>query len=235
MGRRADHRLIATLRERLRAHADPVRAAQQQAYMKSTIPNLGIVAPTLRRTCIDTFRDHELTDADAWQATVLALWRTFTHREERHAAVELLRFRPYQRWYSLDLLPLLEELITTGAWWDFVDSIAPSVVGSLLRAEPAAMRRVLKRWSTHDDFWLRRSAIIAQLKFKADTDVSLLFKLMEPSLESKEFFLRKAIGWSLREHSKTDADAVIDYVRRNEARLSGLSRREALKVIERAR
>jgi len=232
-GGKFDRHLVKALSSRLRELADPVRAPQQQAYMKSAMPYLGIATPALRRSCVDCFRNHELPDSGCWQATILTLWRTATYREERYAALELLRHRPYRIWYSPALLPMLEELITTGAWWDFVDSIAPSVLGSLLRAEPATLRGVLKRWSMHDDLWLRRSAILAQLKFKSDTDRRLLFSLMKPSLDSKEFFLRKAIGWALREYSKTNPDAVIDYVSRHQARLSGLSRREALKVIER--
>ena len=124
-------------------------------------------------------------------------------------------------------------MITTGAWWDYVDSIATGVVGALFEKEPKKMRKILLGWSRCDDMWLRRSAILAQFKFKKTTDTELLFTLIEPSIDSTEFFLRKAIGWALREYSKTSPQTVITYVSTHRARLSGLSQREALKVINR--
>ena len=113
-----------------------------------------------------------------------------------------------------------------------VDSVAPTVFGDLLLAERQRTAALLRRWSMDDDIWRRRSTLIAQLRLKRRTDEKLLFELIEPSLDSREFFLRKAIGWALREYSKTAPARVARYVEK-ESRLSPLSRREALKVIER--
>jgi len=126
---------------------------------------------------------------------------------------------------------MYEEMIRSGAWWDYVDSIASHRLGELLRLYPAEMRTVLRKWAKSDDMWKRRSAILAQLGFKADTDLKLLYDCIHPSIGDKEFFLRKAIGWALRQFAKTDAKEVSRYVAEHEAHLSPLSRREALKNV----
>ena len=130
---------------------------------------------------------------------------------------------------------MIEEMIVTGAWWDYVDQLAAKHMGHLLASHPGDVRPVLVSWATGEDIWRRRTAILAQLRFKADTDTGLLFSAIEASISDKEFFLRKAIGWALREYSKTAPGVVAGYVADNHHRLSALSRREALKVIERNR
>ena len=128
-------------------------------------------------------------------------------------------------------MPLYEEMITSGAWWDYVDTIATHRIGELLRLYPAEMAAILRQWAESRDIWKRRSAILAQLNFKRDTDCKLLYDCIRPSLGATEFFLRKGIGWALREYAKTDAAEVLRYVRRHEAQLSSLTKREALKHI----
>jgi 3-methyladenine DNA glycosylase AlkD len=174
---------------------------------------------------LDSFED--------WRDSVLALWRRARYREERYAAIELVGYRTYQNFRTLDALPLYEELITTGAWWDYVDSIASHRLGELLCRYPKELPVILREWAVSDDIWKRRSAILAQLAFKGDTDCKLLYDCMRPSLGQPEFFLRKAIGWALRQHAWTDPQEVLRFVKMNEKRLSPLSRREALKNISR--
>jgi 3-methyladenine DNA glycosylase AlkD len=127
-------------------------------------------------------------------------------------------------------MPMLEEMVVTGAWWDLVDELAP-VIGELLRRHPKQMRPLMRRWSTDHDLWKRRVSIICQLKFKRDTDLELLYANIEPNLTDRDFFIRKAIGWALRQYAWTDPGEVARYVRSNESRLSGLSKREAMKNI----
>jgi 3-methyladenine DNA glycosylase AlkD len=122
-----------------------------------------------------------------------------------------------------------EELIVTGAWWDYVDDIAAHRVGPILAREPTLMKRKMLSWSRSDNLWKRRTAILCQLGLKAQTDRGLLYACIEPSLPSPEFFLQKAIGWALRQYARTDPAAVRIYVRSRGERLSSLSRREALK------
>jgi 3-methyladenine DNA glycosylase AlkD len=126
---------------------------------------------------------------------------------------------------------MYEEMIVTGAWWDYVDAIAGQRLWTLLQREGEAMKRKMRDWSTDRDMWKRRSSVLCQLKAKEQTDLGLLYACIEPSLDSKEFFLRKAIGWALRQYAWTDPDEVRRYVAENAERLSGLSRREAIKNI----
>ena len=216
----------------LRTAADPARAVQQQAYMKSEMPYFGVGVPHCRRLASSVFRMHPLPDAHAWETAILDLWRKATHREERYAAIELLLFRRYSRWLEPARLPLVEELVVTGAWWDYVDAIAGRGVGTMLAAHPDATKPVLREWAMSADIWKRRTAILAQLRAKGATDTRLLADAIRPSIGESEFFLRKGIGWALREYSKTDPVWVRAFVETH-AGLSDLSRREARKHLER--
>ena len=118
---------------------------------------------------------------------------------------------------------MYEELIVTGAWWDFVDEVAIRLVGELDVAP------VLREWASDADMWKRRTAIIAQISRKDGTDAQLLFDCIEPNRGDREFFIRKAIGWALRQYAWSDAREVRRYVAANRSRLSPLSIREALK------
>jgi 3-methyladenine DNA glycosylase AlkD len=223
--------LLQTVRSGLKAVADPSRAPGMQAYMKSEMPYLGVMSEPCRRVFKQSFEDLDLSSAKRWRALVLELWRGAEFREERYAAVALSgdpRARPHQVPAALSLY---EEMIVTGAWWDYVDPLASRRVGDLLRDHPAALRSSMLAWSRDRDMWKRRTSIICQLRFKTDTDLELLTACIEPSLDSKEFFLRKAIGWALRQYAWVDPDWVVRYVDCHRAQLSPLSRREALKNV----
>jgi 3-methyladenine DNA glycosylase AlkD len=227
----ADRTLIAAVRRELRASADPTKAPAMQAYMKSAMPYYGVNSPTQNEIWRRVFGQRLLSGRVVWQATVLALWRTARFREERYAAVALTGQRAYSAFQTLDTIPLYEELITTGAWWDYVDVIAGRRIGPLLERFPREMTSLLRKWSRSPNLWKRRSAILAQLGFKEATDLGLLYTCIEANLADREFFIRKAIGWALRQYAWTDPKEVRRYVRANRDRLSGLSVREALKNI----
>jgi 3-methyladenine DNA glycosylase AlkD len=231
----ASRALIADLRRTLAALADARRAGPMQRYMKSAMPYYGVPTVPLRKACKQLFERHPLPSFAAWRDTVLALFRGAQRREERYVAIELAGARAYRAYRTLQALPMFEEMITRGAWWDLVDGLATHRIGELLRAHPAQMKRTLLRWAHGDDLWKRRSAILSQVTFKHETDLAFLYACIEPSLASREFFLRKAIGWALRSYAWTDADEVARYVRAHDAQLSPLSRREALKNVEPAR
>lgn len=116
-----------------------------------------------------------------------------------------------------------------GAWWDLVDDVAANLVGALLLGHRAAMRPVMEAWVDDDDMWRRRTAILSQLRHRDQTDAEMLFDFCRRRAHETEFFIRKAIGWALREYSKTDPGAVAAFLRRHGDELSGLSRREAAK------
>jgi 3-methyladenine DNA glycosylase AlkD len=224
--------LLRRLQRELAKEGDPARAAAMQAYMKSSMPFHGVPSPVTRKICKKVFAEHAIDDAKTWQKDVLAIFRGAKHREEWYAAVHLCsdrRARPFQ---TMDALPMYDELITGAAWWDIVDVLASHQLGAILRNEPAKMKKKMLAWSRDANMWRARSSILCQLGFKKDIDLDLLYACIEPSLASKEFFLRKAIGWALRQHAWTDPAEVKRYVARNRARMSGLSIREALKNIE---
>jgi len=223
--------LLPKLSRALKQAGDPSRALAQQAYMKSAMPYYGVSTVTLRVLCKAAFADVQFATAEEWQAQVLDLWRNARFREERYAAIGLTGDKRFLSFQTPAAAKMYEEMIVTGAWWDYVDSIASNRVGPILRDYPAPMRRKMLAWSKSTDMWKRRTSIICQLGFKEQTDLGLLYACIEPSLGSKEFFLRKAIGWTLRQYAWTDADEVRKYVRRNQSQLSALSCREALKNI----
>jgi 3-methyladenine DNA glycosylase AlkD len=229
----ADGSLVSAVRRRLAADADAGKAAGTQAYMKSAMPYRGVRMPVLRHICRQVFADHPLPSFEAWHATVLELWRGAGFREERYAAIELTgdrRYRPYQ---TLEALPLYTELVVTGAWWDLVDPVAAGRLGGLLASYPERMRAELLDWSRSPDRWKRRASIICQVGRKQATDLDLLYACIEPNLGDRDFFIRKAIGWALRSYAWIDPAEVLAYVNTHEAALSPLSRREALKNVQR--
>jgi 3-methyladenine DNA glycosylase AlkD len=223
--------LLPRLRTALRQAADPVKALMMQAYMKSEMPYHGVPTPLLRQIFMVAFAQVEFPTALQWQRQVLDLWRGAQYREERYAAMYLTRHKSARSYQTPSAMKVYEELVITGAWWDYVDEIASNRVGPILHDYPAVMRRRMLVWSKSSDMWKRRTSIICQLRFKEETDLALLYACIEPSLGSREFFLRKAIGWALRQYAWTDAAEVKRYVRRNRDRLNALSVREALKNI----
>lgn len=202
-----------------------------RAYMKSSMPCYGISSPELALIFRRVFDAHARAGCTEWRDTVLELWRGARFREERYAAIALLSDRRYRECVRPELMPLIDEMVTTGAWWDLVDSLA-RVVGDLLRSHPKRMRPLMRRWSTDPNLWKRRVSIICQLGFKRETDLGLLYANIAPNLGDREFFIRKAIGWALRQYAWTDPAEVARYVREHEAQLSPLSRRQALKNIK---
>ena len=221
--------LVDAIRTTLRDHADPRLAPGQQAYMKSSMPFLGVRVPKARRIARAAARSSPPTDLEALESAIRRLWDEATYREERYAATELTALRIARG--RLELLPLLEHMAVTGAWWDHVDEVAHRV-GTVLAVHPDEVEPVVRRWIDSDDLWLRRVAILCQLDRKADTDLVLLTDAIDSAVDSPEFFLRKAIGWALRQHAKVDPGWVRDFVAEREHVLSGLSRREALKHVE---
>jgi 3-methyladenine DNA glycosylase AlkD len=219
------------VRRELRRLADPRKAAAMQAYMKSSMPYLGVSSPVLRGSYESLFREVDPNTPKIWRAMVAELWRGAKYREERYAAIALTGTKRCALFQTPAAMPLYEEMIVTGAWWDYVDEIAANRVGPILRGYPAPMKKKMLTWSKCKNIWKRRTSILCQLRFKQDTDLNLLYACIEPSLDSKEFFLRKAIGWALRQYAWTDPREIRRYVREQKGQLSGLSQREALKNI----
>lgn len=225
----ANEHLISAVREALVPHADQRKAEAMRAYMKSPMPFLGAQSPQQAQVFRQVFAAHPLATFDEWRDTVLTLWREARFREERYAAIALGGDRRCTAFQILDALPMYEEMVITGAWWDLVDDIAVHHVGGLLRRYPTQMREIMLAWSRDPDMWKRRTAILCQNAFKSATDASLLYACITPNLGDRDFFIRKAIGWALREYARTNPSSVRHFVQEHDAALSPLSRREALK------
>lgn len=221
--------LLLSIQKLLTAAADPNRASQMQRYMKSEMPYHGVPMSQVRRIARAALQEIDLLTAAAWKKEVLALWNGARFREERYVALVLCSDKRAVAFQTPAALSLYEKLIVSGAWWDLVDELATRRVAAILAAYPKAMKPKMRRWSRDRNIWKRRTAILCQLYFKSATDRLLLRDCLEPSIDSEEFFLRKAIGWALRQYARTNPAWVRAYVKEHEQRLSGLSRREALK------
>jgi 3-methyladenine DNA glycosylase AlkD len=238
------HPLVVEVRAALGKAADSVKARQMQAYMKSTMPYRGVSGTEQKAIWRKVFPAYSLSSREEWERVALTLWRDAAFREERYAAVALTGLRSFAAYRTMASVPMFEEMIVSGAWWDFVDAIAGRQLGDILRTDPRRMAKLMRRWARDRHLWKRRAAILCQLGFKRETDLTLLYDCIEPnladshstrkttsSLMAREFFIRKAIGWALRQYAWTDPREVKRYVKVNKARLSGLSVREALKNV----
>ena len=221
---------LAAVPGALAAHADPARAIAQQRYMRSAMPFLGLSSPVLYEALAPVLADPALAMSSAaqWRATILALWDGATHREQWYAAIALARHRTYRDWVDDDAMALWENLIRRGAWWDVVDAIATHLVRETVLSAHEVEAPRLRLWALDADLWIRRAAILSQVGAAQHTDPALLADVIGPNLAEREFFIRKAIGWALRDYARTDPIWVRRFVAR-EPTLSGLSRREALK------
>lgn len=225
------HPLVRAVRAVLKKAADAKKAPQMQAYMKSAMRFRGVSSPVQKRLWREIFPAYPLASATAWRQVALSLWREAAFREERYAAIALTDLPQYRAYRTRSALPMLEEMIVTGAWWDLVDPLATHHLGDVLQSDQRRVSPLMRRWAADPDMWKRRAAILCQLRFTRDTDIDLLYACIEPNLAHTDFFIRKAIGWALRQYAWTDPREVQRYVKANRDRLSGLSTREALKNI----
>lgn len=216
---------IAELRVVLEDAADPGEIEAMSAYMKHQFPFLGLHSAELRRVSKPFLQVAAEVDGDDLIAFVHQCWLQ-PEREFRYVGANLTR----KHVANLDPshLPDIEHFIVTDSWWDTVDTLAAWTVGPLVFAHPELVA-VMDRWIDDDDMWLNRTAILHQLSYKEATDAERLFRYCRRRADHRDFFVRKAIGWALRQYARIDPDAVRRFVADNEAALSGLTRREALK------
>ncbi len=230
-----DSALVVAVRAALAGAGDAQRAAGQQRYMKSAMPYRGLTSPELQALLRPLLADPSLAPASrwAWEADVHALWDGAAYREDRYAAIAVTGHRAARAWQDPDALGLYRNLVVTGAWWDYVDVVATDRVGPILLRHRPVVTPLLRADAVDAHLWVRRTAILAQLKHRQETDLELLTDVIDANLEGstfgREFFVRKAIGWALRQHARVDPQWVRAFVEARGDRLSGLSRREALK------
>lgn len=220
--------IVQLIRSELALAANPANAIPMQKYMKSAMPYRGVKSPEFKPIMRNALKTHPIKDFAEWVKAIQQLWNA-KFREERYAAIYILMH--YNKFWTMEAVPLVKYLIQSGAWWDLVDGLATHVVGGILRKEPLTMRKVLDDWINDEDVWLRRTAILAQEKFGIETDEEMLFRYCEICLHENIFWIQKAIGWVLRSYSKHNAPSVRRFYDKHHAKLSTVSKREILKYI----
>ncbi len=198
------------------------------AYMKTDQPFFGVKA-TPRHTVERDLRRLPITTADDYQAVVDALWRE-PEREMQYLALDVAIH--HKRFHTPDHLGFFEWLARDGAWWDLVDPIATKLVGAVWARHREVVSPTMDRWAHDDSLWVRRCAIIGQLKHKRDTDTDRLFRYCLANADHPDFFIRKAIGWALRQHADVDPAPVQAFLVEHWTRLSRLSQQEASRKLQ---
>lgn len=202
-------------------------ALKMKRYMRNQYDFLGLRAPQRKELVRSLIKEHGNPPKECFNEIIYELWGLH-ERDYQSVALELLD-REIKR-FKEDDIELLEYLITNKSWWDTVDWIASKHIGHYFQQYPENKKVITSKWIGSNNLWLRRSALLFQLKYKTLTDEELLYDFINQCLVSDEFFIKKAIGWALREYSKTNPKSVLIYVDRTP--LSKLSKTEALKAIK---
>jgi 3-methyladenine DNA glycosylase AlkD len=220
------HPYIESLRVILQADADPIRAVGAKAYMRNQFEFFGIPMPVRRTLC----RQYIKQSLPPYAEIEVILKELFAQpeRELHYFAIELLAAMKKQ--WTKEIISIMEDLIVTKSWWDTVDYMASVWTAPYFMKYPDRIASVTGRWNRSEDMWLQRSSLLFQLKYKKDMDTDLLSRYIDHLSSSKEFFIQKAIGWCLREYSKTEPAWVKKFVATHS--LAPLSKREALKRID---
>lgn len=219
---------VALVREALTAAADPEKARAMARYMKTDMPFYGVQKPGRAPILRQLRREFPPADRNEYEALVLALWG-LPHREEKYLAQGVAGAFP--EFIVPASFPVYERFVVEGAWWDFVDDTATHLIRHLVLEFGEQTWPLVDRWNEDDDMWRRRSSLICQVGARERTDVDRLFRYCLARAEETEFFIRKAIGWALRDYAYVDPEAVAGFVSSHRGRLSGLSFREATKHI----
>jgi 3-methyladenine DNA glycosylase AlkD len=221
------HPYVASIKTLLEQHADPAQAGPMKKYMRDQFEYLGIKTPQNTALQKEFFKEQGFPELSELDTVLRELW-SLPQREFQYVAVGLLR--GFENKIPANFIRTIEYMLVTKSWWDTVDSIAGGIVGVHFQRFPEVRERYLAKWRASENFWLRRSAILFQLNYKKETDFDLLCEIIRENLDSKEFFINKAIGWSLRQYARIDPKAVKKFVKSTQ--LHPLSRREAMKHLE---
>ena len=207
-----------------KANADALQATSAKKYMRDQFEFFGINTPLRRKLTKQFIAKHNIPSKIDIPLLVRLLWK-LDEREYQYFAMEILE--RYADEFNIRHMEMLEFMLQYKAWWDTIDFIAPRLIGPYFTRYPKKRNAQIKKWMASGNPWLIRTALIFQMKYKNKTDTKLLFSLVNECKHEKDFFIRKAIGWALREYSKTNPKAVKDFVKNNT--LSPLSKKEALK------
>lgn len=218
------HNYLYPLQQLFEQNANPDNAGPMKKYLRDQFDFLGLKSPQRRLLFRQFVAEHGLPQIADLEMILLDLWQ-LSPREYQYTGLDLLH--RLRKQIGPETINLLERLIVSKSWWDTVDALASHAVGGLLARQPPLKEATISRWRHSDNFWLRRTTLLFQLRYKEATDEALLFSLIRDNLGSDEFFINKAIGWALREYSKVNGQAVRQFVA--QTALMPLSEREALK------
>jgi 3-methyladenine DNA glycosylase AlkD len=221
------HPYVASIHERLEQNADPAQAAPMKKYMRDQFEYLGIKSPLFKTLMKEHIAAHGTPPLYELEVILHDLW-ALPQREFQYAANGLLSRSENQ--LPAEFIRTMEYMIVMKSWWDTVDTISTGPLGVHFQRFPDVKEKYLARWRASDNIWLRRATLLFQLNYKKETDFPLLCEIICENLGSKEFFINKAIGWSLRQYARVDAESVRLFV--ESTPLHPLSRREALKHLE---
>lgn len=217
---------IVLLTRLLEENRNPADAEQMERYMKNQFPFFGIKSPQRRGIEKQFFQEMGILKEPFKHDLVLKLWQ-MEEREYQNVALTYIE-KSLKKLQKNDL-ELMETLITTKSWWDTVDALAAKPVGEIAQRFPEVIEETIDAWAGQDNMWLRRTAILFQLKYKQETKEEKLYYYIRLNADSKEFFIQKAIGWALREYSKTNPLSVKAFIEGH--RLAPLSVREGSKYL----
>ena len=220
--------LIGFVQQELESRTNPRKAAAMAAYMKTSMPFYGVSKPDREEIRREAKRRFPVDNQKLYERSVHGLWK-LPHREEKYFAIDVARM--WRKFIVPASIPLYRRIIEEGAWWDFVDEVAAHLVGGVLLHHRNEIAPMMDRWIEDSDLWIRRTAIISQLKHKDKTDHVRLFRYCLAQASEKDFFIRKAIGWALRQYAYSAPDRVRVFIEKNRHRLSPLSYREASRVL----
>lgn len=221
--------LVAFVAGELEARADPEKAGPMAAYLKTDMPFYGVQKRGRTEVMRELKTRFPISDVVSYRAAVEALW-TQPHREEKYLAIGIAS--QHEAFTTFENLDLYRRLIVEGAWWDLVDGVAINCVGIVHLKDRTRTAPVIERWVDDEVMWLRRTSLISPIKHKSATDHVTLFDHCLRRAAETEFFIRKAIGWTLREYAKTEPDRVASFLLQHRDRWSGLTFREASKHLD---
>ncbi|HKJ38983.1 MAG TPA: DNA alkylation repair protein [Anaerolineales bacterium] len=222
------HPYVVEIKSLFEKNANPSQAAAMKKYMRGQFEYLGIKTPQSKALQKEFYAKNGLPHISELDTIIRDLW-SMPQREYKYVAMGLMD--KFNKKLPDDFIKTIEHLIVTESWWDTIDLIATHQVGTMFSRYPKVKEKYLKKWRSSKNIWLRRTTILFQLLYKSETDFDLLCDIIRENLDSDEFFINKAIGWSLRQYAKTDPKAVIKFVKATKE-LHPLSRREAMKHLE---
>ena len=217
---------LSQLEEKFIAAANPQRAIGQKAYMRDQFEYFGITAPKRKLLSKPFFLKNKLPEKHKLEGLMKSLWEE-PNREYQYFGQELMQ--RYSKRFEVKDIILLEYMVANNSWWDTVDFIAVNLMGPYFKMFPEQINKYIHKWLASDHLWLHRSALLFQLKYKLDLNTKLLSQVIYELIPTKEFFINKAIGWVLREYTRTDKAWVIEFTKNRS--LSNLSRKEALRLV----